>query len=98
MKGEQRMKRSQFSYFEGAFTVELQPNAPTEQLGSGCYLESDILSVPVGTVKQVQEGIQFNALSPDGNRSSFLWSYEFIRCIRNAGGHIIWQNACAANG
>lgn len=76
------------SFYQGLYTVELQPGASTNHLpASSVTIRGSIVSVPRGTVQQVLGGIQFHA---DGK--PFAWGYNFIRRIKNASGEVLWEN------
>lgn len=76
------------SFYQGPYTVELQPGAVTSHLPAGSTsIRGNVVSVPRGTVQQVMGGIQFYA---DGK--PFSWGYTFICRIKDANGEVLWQN------
>ncbi|MEK7139056.1 MAG: hypothetical protein AAB799_02665 [Patescibacteria group bacterium] len=82
------MPRQQLSYYQGRYTVELQPGAAKDHLPTGSVnVSGNTVSVLRGTVQQVMGGIQFYA---DGK--PFSWGYKFIRRIKDANGEVLWQN------
>jgi len=82
------MANPKLSFYQGPYTVELQPDAEKDHLSSvSVTINGNTVSVPRGTVQQVMGGIQFYA-----DHKPFSWGYKFIRCIGDAKGEILWQN------
>ena len=81
----------QLSFYQGPYTVEIEPGAATDHLPLSATVNGNVVTVPRGTVQQVMGGIQFCA-----DREPFSWGYKFIRRIKDASGNILWQNWNAA--
>lgn len=82
------MSAQTLSFYEGAYSIEISPRATKSHLPMrSVSVNGNMVSVPRGTVRQVMGGIQFYA---DGH--PFSWGYNFIRCIRDSDGNVLWKN------
>ncbi len=81
------MAQQKLTFYQGAYTVELQPGAKTDHLPGSATVRGNTVSVQRGTVQQVMGGIQFYA-----EQRPFSWGYQFIRRISDAQGQTLWKN------
>ena len=72
---------------QGAYTVELTDDAPTDHLPDQAVVEGRIVRVAVGRIKQVMGGIQFYC-----HEQPFSWGYKKIKTIKGSNGELIWIN------
>ncbi len=72
---------------QGAYSVELTPEAETNRVPEGVRVNGTVVTVEVGRVKQTMGGIQLYALE-----KPFYWGYSYIRCIRDGDGKLLWVN------
>ena len=86
------MAQKKLTFYEGAYTVELQPGAPKNHIGGRCTVRGNTVSVPQGSVQQVMGGIQFYVYSAEGQRTPFSWGYHLIRRICDTKGETLWEN------
>ena len=81
------MTQKKLTFYQGAYTVDLQPGAKTDHLPGLATVKGNTVSVQRGTVQQVMGGIQFYA-----DQRPFSWGYQFIRRISDAQGQTLWEN------
>lgn len=72
---------------DGAFSVELVPEADKSIVPSSAEVEGDTVRVRHGRIKQTMGGIQLHSYE-----SLFYWGYPRIKVIRNGQGKLLWVN------
>ncbi len=72
---------------DGAFSVELTPDADKNIAPSTAEIRGDIVHVKNGHIKQNPGAIQFVS-----EGKPFYWGYKWIKVIRDGGGNILWVN------
>jgi hypothetical protein len=72
---------------DGAFSVELTPDADKSIVPSTAEIQGDIVRVRNGRVKQTMGGIQLHS---EGNQ--FYWGYPRIKAIRDGKDNLLWIN------
>ncbi len=81
--------RNKSSYWEhdGAFSVELTPEADMGIVPSSAEIRGNTVHVRQGRIKQKMGAIQFHSVE-----SPFYWGYKFIKVIRDGDGNLLWVN------
>jgi hypothetical protein len=73
--------------YDGAFSIELTPDADKSIVPPGAEVQGDIVRVHHGRIKQTMGGIQ---LYSEGR--PFYWGYPRIKAIRDENGNLLWVN------
>jgi hypothetical protein len=74
-----------FSSYKGKYSVTTRNITPTEP--RGCSLIGNTIYVYSGSVQQVMGGIQFYA-----GEIPFSFGYNYLECIKDENGTILWEN------
>lgn len=72
---------------QGAFSVELTPDADKSIAPATTEIRGDTVHVKQGRIKEVMGGIQLYSLE-----SPFYWGYPRIKAIRDGNGNLLWVN------
>jgi hypothetical protein len=72
---------------QGAFSVELIPDANKSIVPPSAEVEGDIVRVRAGRIKQSMGGTQLYSAG-----ARFCFGYSYIKVIRDGSGNLLWVN------